>query len=172
MNKRNELFKKALDWLYSEGKVADQRELSSATGINEVTISRIVNNKVKEPSEATLRKLDAAFGHIFNMSFFRGENVSMLKEEKELQSSMSIDPSSAINAAIAAHAKLVDNLEYQLRAKEKELRERLIDKDAQIELLQARVFDLERLLKAEKKEEISTYQYPIGTAEESQGKRI
>ena len=96
----------------------------------------------------------------------------MLKEEKELQSSMSIDPSSAINAAIAAHAKLVDNLEYQLRAKEKELRERLIDKDAQIKLLQARVFDLERLLKAEKKEEISTYQYPIGTAEESQGKRI
>lgn len=51
MNKRNELFKKALDWLYSEGKVADQRELSSATGINEVTISRIVNNKVNRSTE-------------------------------------------------------------------------------------------------------------------------
>ena len=61
---KNERFKKALDWLYSEGLIVDQQELSSKTGINEATISRILNNKVRQPSPETIRKLVSVFRDI------------------------------------------------------------------------------------------------------------
>jgi len=80
MFNRNERFKAVLDWLYENGKVADQRELSEVTGITETTISRIRNGKVRQPSEDTLRKLNSAFGNIFNMQFFRGESDDMLAD--------------------------------------------------------------------------------------------
>ena len=71
---RNERFVSALDYLYRGGLVADQRELSRKTGIAETSLSRIINNKVREPSEATIRKLNTAFGNIFNPAFFRCES--------------------------------------------------------------------------------------------------
>lgn len=77
MSNRNERFKAVLDWLYENGKVSDQRELSEVTGITETTISRILNGKVRQPSEDTLRKLNSAFDNIFNMQFFRGESDDM-----------------------------------------------------------------------------------------------
>lgn len=40
---RNERFKAVLDWLYENGKVSDQRELSKVTGITETTISRTIS---------------------------------------------------------------------------------------------------------------------------------
>ena len=80
MSNRNERFKAVLDWLYENGKVSDQRELSEVTGITETTISRILNGKVRQPSEDTLRKLNSAFGNIFNMQFFRGESDDMFAD--------------------------------------------------------------------------------------------
>ena len=175
MNKRNELFKKALDWLYSKGKVADQRELSLKTEINEVTISRILNDKVKEPSEATLRKLNAAFDNIFNMDYFRGDDVPMLKEETEhYQPEPFIDPASTVNAAISAYIQLTNNLTEQLKSKEQEMTDRLKDKDTIIAEQIARIGNLEQILEdkkariAELERQIATYatadieHYPFG----------
>lgn len=78
---RNKRFALAIDYLYRNGYVADQRELSKKTGITETSISRIINNKVKQPSQFTLRKLNTAFGNIFNMAFFRCESNTMLASE-------------------------------------------------------------------------------------------
>lgn len=78
MKVKNGCFAKAVDWLYQNGKVKDQKELSVVTGITETTISRILNDRVKEPSDTTIRRLDNAFGNIFNMDFFRGKSVVML----------------------------------------------------------------------------------------------
>ena len=67
---RNERFRVALDYLYKNGLVADQRELSVKTGLSQKSISHILNNRVQNPSEATIRKLNEAFGNIFNPEYF------------------------------------------------------------------------------------------------------
>ena len=78
---RNEIFACAVDYLYKEGKIVDQSELSAKTGINETTISRILNNRVRKPSDDSLRRLNATFGNIFNPRWLRGESEDMLIEK-------------------------------------------------------------------------------------------
>ena len=78
---RNECFRVAMDYLFKNGMIADQSELSQLTGISETSISRILNNRVKEPSEATIRKLNEAFGNIFNPEYFRGHSIHLLMED-------------------------------------------------------------------------------------------
>lgn len=80
---RNECFRVAMDYLFKNGLIADQSELSKLTGISETSISRILNNRVKEPSEATIRKLNDAFGNIFNPEYFRGHSIYLLMEDLE-----------------------------------------------------------------------------------------
>lgn len=80
---RNECFRVAMDYLFKNGLIADQSELSKMTGISETSISRILNNRVKEPSEATIRKLNDAFGNIFNPEYFRGHSIHLLMEDVE-----------------------------------------------------------------------------------------
>ena len=78
---RNECFRVALDYLYKNGLVADQRELSEKTGLSQKSISQILNNRVQKPSEATIRKLNEAFGNIFNPEYFRGHSIHLLMED-------------------------------------------------------------------------------------------
>ena len=78
---RNERFRVALDYLYQNGLVADQRELSEKIGVSETSISQILNNRVKKPSESTIRKLNEAFGNIFNPEYFRCNSENMLAED-------------------------------------------------------------------------------------------
>ena len=70
-----------MDYLFKNGMISDQSELSQLTGISETSISRILNNRVKEPSEATIRKLNEAFGNIFNPEYFRGHSIHLLMED-------------------------------------------------------------------------------------------
>jgi len=78
---RNECFRVALDYLYKNGLVADQRELSEKIGVSETSISQILNNRVKKPSESTIRKLNEAFGNIFNPEYFRGHSIHLLLKD-------------------------------------------------------------------------------------------
>ena len=80
MRLRNEIFAQVLDWLVQENKVEDQKDLAIKTGISQDTVSRIMTGKV-EPSDDTLRKLNASFGNIFNMQYLRGESTVMLIED-------------------------------------------------------------------------------------------
>lgn len=114
MRLKNEIFANVLDWLIQKGKVEDQKDLAIKTGISQNTVSRIMTGKV-DPSDDTLRKLNASFGNIFNMQYLRGESTVMLIEDvayykshpKELkklfgEEEKEIDQSSLINAALAA----------------------------------------------------------------------
>lgn len=74
---RNEIFACAVDYLYNEGKITGQSDLAEKTGITETTISRILNNKVRKPSEDSLRRLNTTFGNIFNPRWLRGESDDM-----------------------------------------------------------------------------------------------
>jgi transcriptional regulator with XRE-family HTH domain len=82
MRLKNEIFATVLDWLISEHYVIDQRDLSHKTGITATTISRIMTGKV-EPKDETLRKLNAAFGNMFNMQYLRGQSKTMLVTDQE-----------------------------------------------------------------------------------------
>lgn len=85
---RNERFRVALDYLYKNGLVADQRELSVKTGLSQKSISHILNNRVQNPSEATIRKLNEAFGNIFNPEYFRCNSDQLLAEPVQVAEPM------------------------------------------------------------------------------------
>ena len=179
---KNERFKKALDWLYSEGLVVDQQELSSKTGINEATISRILNNKVRQPSPETIRKLVSRFRDI-DPAYLRGESESVTVQQSPSpqQPQTYIDPASEHNAAISAYIQLTNRLTDDLKKKEIEMAERLAEKDARIDELKdtiatkeeiiksrdARILELERRIAQINAEDLSHYHFPIGAAEHS-----
>lgn len=76
---KNNLFLTAFDWLIKEKKVSSQKELAEKIGVSPNTITRI-KNYVVTVSDDTLRQMDEAFGHVFNMAYFRGESNYMLKD--------------------------------------------------------------------------------------------
>ena len=80
-NLKNELFKVAIDYIYKEHLVGSQGELAEKIGISASALSRIMNDK-KFAGDDTLRKMNEAFGGIFNMAYFRGEDPHcMLMED-------------------------------------------------------------------------------------------
>ena len=80
-NLKNELFKVAVDYIYKEHLVGSQGELAEKIGISASALSRIMNDK-KFVGDDTLRKMNEAFGGIFNMAYFRGEDPHcMLMED-------------------------------------------------------------------------------------------
>lgn len=181
---KNERFKKALDWLYAEGLVGDQQELSSKTGINEATISRILNNKVRQPSPETIRKLVSTFRDI-DPAFLRGESESVTVQQPQTYiepatpAPTSVDASSAINAAIAAYVELTNRLKQEMadRLADKDtiiaekqarivaLEQTVADKDAIIKSRDNKILYLESKLAASQVDELENYPFAIGAAE-------
>ena len=184
MRLSNELFAKAIDWLYANNKVKDQKELAHVTGITETTISRILNDKVKKPSEDTLRKLNSAFGGIFNMEYFRGKNIHMIaddalqaKVEKHLQEiPKPIDYTflieKAVEKATAYADRTIATLERQVADKDAIIK-MLEEKNRAIEERNRKLDERIRELEYENQEKsISDYPFPIGAADERETKRI
>ena len=186
MKLRNEIFAKVLDWLIQEKKVSDQKDLSVKTGISQNTISRIMTGKV-EPLDDTLRRLNAAFGNIFNMQYLRGESpIALLEdvayykshpdelrkllggEEKEKK----IDQSSLVNAALAAKDEAIESLKRELRTKDdliQSLRDQLLAKDQLIAEQKARLIEYRRLI--DSKDLANNYPFPVGVADENHPKK-
>lgn len=78
---KNELFKVAVDYLFREKKVGSQKELAEKIGITEPSLSRVMNGG-RTVSDKTLHLMNEAFGGIFNMAYFRGEDPHcMLMED-------------------------------------------------------------------------------------------
>ena len=129
MRLSNDLFAQALDWIYANTDVKDQKALAVRTGITETTISRILNDRVKQPSEETIRKLNNAFGCIFNPAYFRGENICLLMKDaaeiypKENSVSPSEDdPTTQLIEMYAQRVRLVDDLRTSLKNELDEIR--------------------------------------------------
>ena len=168
MRLRNEIFAHVLDWLIQNNKVEDQKDVALKTGISQNTVSRIMTGKV-EPSDDTLRKLNATFGNIFNMQYLRGESIVMLIEDVAYYKSHpgelnklingdgdnKIDQSSLVNAALAAKDETIAALREQIQAKD----ELIAALRQQIELLQqqSNAVDNEELF--------DNYPFPRGIAE-------
>ena len=168
MRLRNEIFAHVLDWLIQNNKVEDQKDLALKTGISQNTVSRIMTGKV-EPSDDTLRKLNATFGNIFNMQYLRGESIVMLIEDVAYYKSHpgelnklingdgdnKIDQSSLVNAALAAKDETIAALREQIQAK-----------DELIAALRQQLDTLQQQVHADKDEELfKDFPFPKGIAD-------
>lgn len=152
----NELFALAVEWLYDHNKVADQKELAQVTGITETTISRILNNKVKKPSDATVRRLLNAFPGLFNPNYFRGKSLYMLMSD-------------VIEEKIDAEEKKQNALDMdELLKKIEDLEKRIKEKDELLEHYRRENADL----KSQIANSSYTYPFPHGVAEDKKSKRI
>ena len=138
----NEIFAKMLDWLYVNKKASSQREVAEKAGIDPVTTSRILNGRVKKAKLETLRKVNEAYGNVFNNEWIRGKSDVMLAHPEEnvcvdmhgLAPGMP-DMSSMTNAIIAGRDEAIMALKGQLASK-----------DETIEALKGRMEEKERLI--------------------------
>ena len=133
MTLRNEIFGHVLYWLVREKIVKDQQDLSIKTGISKNTISRIMTGKV-EPKDDTLRKLNQAFGNIFNMAYLRGQSHVMLIDDLEHENSKLSEDDSLPYSPIPRWAdSLISILSEQIKkgeAPNEELRQSISDVNA------------------------------------------
>jgi transcriptional regulator with XRE-family HTH domain len=181
-NVKNEFFKVAIDYIYKEHLVSSQGELAEKIGISTSALSRIMNNK-KCVGDDTLRKMNEAFGGIFNMAYFRGESVVLLVEDVAYYKShpgelnkifngndnTNIDQSSLVNATLAAKDETIASLKKQISDKDKQLtryENDLDTKDETIKMLQARVRELEAEISIIRNgDPLKGYPFVIGAAE-------
>ena len=128
MRLKNEIFATVLDWLIRERYVIDQRDLANKTGITATTISRIMTGKV-EPKDETLRKLNSAFGNMFNMQYLRGLSTTMLVADEET-STLHEEPATSYQPIPRWADNLIDILSQQIKENEalhRELRQSITE---------------------------------------------
>ena len=132
MRLKNEIFATVLDWLIRENYVIDQSDLAHKTGITATTISRIMTGKV-EPKDETLRKLNAAFGNMFNMQYLRGLSTTMLAAELEQAISLHEDDKTPYTTLPKWADNLIDIMSKQIKESEainRELRQSITEVNA------------------------------------------
>ena len=128
MRLKNEIFATVLDWLIRERYVIDQRDLANKTGITATTISRIMTGKV-EPKDETLRKLNSAFGNMFNMQYLRVLSTTMLVADEET-STLHEEPATSYQPIPRWADNLIDILSQQIKENEalhRELRQSITE---------------------------------------------
>lgn len=190
--KRNHIFAAAIDELRRrEGKKLSQKEIAERMGVNENTVSRILNLH-NEVTEEAITQLQTASGCIFNLQWLRGESAIMLAEDVEKErkeedgnqpQSTSIpmpDYSSLMNATIAAQDATIASLKRELADKEESsrrqlvakeetisaLRDQMATKDAYIENLKQQVADLRSIIALQQTTDpLGKYPFTIGAAD-------
>jgi transcriptional regulator with XRE-family HTH domain len=188
---KNELFRVAVDYLFREKKVGSQKELAEKIGITEPSLSRVMNGG-RTVSDKTIHKMNEAFGGIFNMAYFRGEDqLCMLMEdliyykqhpEERLvfekpkvistqiptTSDLSILIEKAVEKATAYADKTIAALENQVERYEKELDA----KSEEIKRLQARIHELEAFTTVIRTDDpLRNYPFEVGVSEKKESPR-
>ncbi|MBQ2209041.1 MAG: helix-turn-helix domain-containing protein [Prevotella sp.] len=192
---KNQLFKVAVDYIYQEHLADSQGELAKKIGISDSALSRIMNDK-KFVGDDTLRKMNEAFGGIFNMAYFRGEDPQCMlmedllyykqhPEERLVFEQKPQEPTqplpndntfmmskvfeSFVKPIEAAHAQTVAALNQQIAEKQSridDLERAIADKDTIIRARESRILELERRIAQLNSDDLSKYPYAIGVAEE------
>ena len=150
----------AVDYLYREKLVKNQKDLSQKLDITETSLSRIKKGK-RNVSDETIRRMNEAFGGIFDMRYFRGQSDHFLLEPQEKPAEppqervrndqQPIDHSSLINAMLAAKDETIAELRARIADKDSQLadKDRIIaDKESIIEAYQSRLADKETIIAA------------------------
>ena len=139
----NGYFLEAIRRLKAQGYT--QKDIVEAAGLSQNAISKIKTGQ-NNAGDDTINKLCNAFN--LNPDFFYLGSNQFTKTQTESQATTipTIDPSTAMNALIAEHVRLVNLLESDIKKKEIEMEERLADKDTIIREKDARILSLERTI--------------------------
>lgn len=115
-----QIFRKMFDYLVSNKLIPNQTELARAAGLNEVSVSRILNGQVKSTKPETLWKVNVAFDNIFNPEWMRGESDVMLLNELtavNVEQPLPQQTTDLTTALIAAKDETIASLKRELAAK-------------------------------------------------------
>lgn len=171
---KNELFMDAVNWLIDEGYAMNQGDVAAKAGLGPNIISRIKKGLVKEVSEDTIRALVNHFD-MLNIDYLRCKSEHITRSQ-QLEAKLNIsthfpqiDPSSTINAALAAQASEIVTLKQAI-ADMKEQHQRELDaKDAHIadlkKLAEERLHRIAELRKVIDSNNLTDYLFPVGSAE-------
>lgn len=122
---KNILFLAALDYLFKEKMIVNQKELAKKIGISEGSLSRLKNG-TKGVSDETLRKLNETFGNIFNMQYFRGESDVMLVADigkEQPPTNIEVDGTTSLLEIAAQLIKDVEGIRRELQAEREQTRQ-------------------------------------------------
>ena len=182
---KNELFRVAVDYLFREKKVGSQKELAEKIGITEPSLSRVMNGG-RIVSDQTLHKMNEAFGGIFNMAYFRGEDPHCMLMEDLLyykqhpeerlvfdKSHVSTTPKTPKESAPQAidYTFLIEKAVEKATAYADKtiavLEKQVTDKDREIATLNARIRELESIIKMQTTgNPLGKYPFPVGVADD------
>ena len=150
-----QIFRKMFDYLASKKLIPNQTELARAAGLNEVSVSRILNGQVKSTKQETLWKVNVAFDNIFNPEWMRGESDVMLLADltpvsTEQSCPQTTDPTAAL---LAAKDETIASLKRELAAKDDVIAAKddiISTKDKLIDTLRLQIDDLRMQVASEK----------------------
>lgn len=120
---KNERFRMAIDYLYSKNAISSDKELAGKIGITPASLSRLFNGK-KNVSDDTIRKMNDAFGGIFNMAYFRGESTWLLLQDAMEPEAASPHPTTSPESDILElYARMIRKLDDTRVELQKEIAE-------------------------------------------------
>ncbi|MCR5064951.1 MAG: helix-turn-helix domain-containing protein [Bacteroidales bacterium] len=123
---KNERFRNAIDCLYAQKLIESDVDAANKIGISKSGLSRLLNDR-KGVSVETLRKMNDAFGGIFNMAYFRGESDYMLVEDAAAETSApyptTSQPDSDILELYARMIRKLDDTRVELQKEIAEVRQ-------------------------------------------------
>lgn len=156
-----QIFRKMFDYLVANKLIHNQTELARAVGLNEVSVSRILNGQVKKTKQETLWKVNVAFGNLFNPDWMRGESDVMLATDLAPVSadapaapvpagSTGGEPSPTLDAMTAALLAAKDETIAAMRSQLTDKDDVIAAKDALISTIQQQLDTLRTQLAIEK----------------------
>jgi hypothetical protein len=185
--------KQAIVWL-KQNKNMLQLDIAEKMGMTTVGLSRGLARCKKKNDEDFVIKFHQATGEIFSLDWLlhgTGEkftaDINKSVSQPSTPASSPIDPSSILNAALAAQMQTIESLKSEkatllevhareLKAKDdliQSLRDQLAandqlisDKDALIRARDSRILELERRIAQLNADDLSHYHFPIGAADE------
>ena len=177
-----------VDYILDHRIYADQKQLASAAGLTDTSISRMKSGQIKNPTVNSLMKINDACGGIFNLDYLRGRSNTMLVKDVAKPANEPVateqpvsnaELSSYANSALASKDETIEALKSKLSDRDQlvdELREQLAEKrrdraDLQDQLKQLRM-ELEAV-KAERDqlrsrladEDLTNYPFKMGVSE-------
>lgn len=119
---KNERFRNAIDCLYAQKLIESDIDAAKKIGISKSGFSRLLNDR-KGVSYETLRKMNDAFGGIFNMAYFRGESTILLVKNIKDDHPTPSQPESDILELYARMIRKLDDTRIELQKEIAEVRQ-------------------------------------------------
>lgn len=136
-------FRRAVEWLKTNGVVKDQKDMAERMGTSQNTISRNKHGGVKRPDDDTLRKFNEQFGSIINIDYLRGESkVMLVKDLAARQSAKQSKPADKTASLLAAKDETIAAKDEAIAA----LKGKLSSMNETIATLNGRIADKEKII--------------------------